>query len=940
MEIASAVTAVFSSVCQCWDCMSRKRMYIQNLRDNLTSLENKMNELNHVKGDVTRRVDMAEGEGWIRTSDIGGWLGRVEALNDEVSRILADGKQLMEKNCLCSCFPKNCRARYRQSEAAERKQNNVEAELGRGRNFEVVAYEPGDLILKRSLEAVRGKMEELGHVFEDVRERVRREEERHLIRTSEVGGWLERVELLKEEVGQILEKGRHEMEKNSVSVGVGGDPQSHSRNCPSYNQLSKHAEKKRTTLEEELGKARGFTILAYEPNDPLMVEIPLEPPVGLDSTFKEVWHWVSDERLRRIGLYGMGGVGKTTLLKKIHNEFLGIEHDYNVVAWIVVSRPTNPKKIQEAICEKLHLPKSEWDQTSELDRARKILIIMKRKSFLLFLDDLWEDIDLLNLGIPSHNHQHKSKIIFTTRSEEVCGLMQADRTKKVECLPQHKALELFREKVGEETWAAHVEIPKLAVSLVEECEYLPLALITVGAAMASRKHPDDWRRAINYLKNSPSDFAAMGERVLSVLEFSYEALPNETQKQCFLYCSIFPEDYKFEVDELTNLWMGQGFLSECHGFHEARDHGIDIIRYLIRVCLLEEVDMPIDKSFKMHDVVRDMALWVASEHGQKKNKILCQEKERSFEPKELLKWTDAEWISLWAVDQEMENFPITFTAFSRLSTLKLWRTQVETFPKGFFSSMPSLRVLDLSVNLRLAELPEDIGVLVNLRYLNLRLTEISKLPLELKNLIKLVFLILDRKCRVSKGLIPSPPSLRVFSWCWGLPLFVTSTEEIDEGEELNVIEELNDMNQIDDVCLQLIIAVAVQKLLAYCPHLQRCLRELGLRWCNGLRSLIIPKPSLRRMEHLEFLHLEDCEFAEISMVEGEYGCGGEIGRSDGSGSPLLSYPEISCLESKDCFGRLNTIQIWECNRLREVTVLIYHAPRLNHLEIWGCDSLR
>ncbi|XP_031371973.1 probable disease resistance protein At5g63020 [Punica granatum] len=647
--------------------------------------------------------------------------------------------------------------------------------------------------------------------------------------------------------------------------GVGGVSLSESeRNSTSYYELSKCAEKTRATLEEELRKASSFTVFTYKPDDPPMFEKPLEPPVGLDSSFEEVWEWVQDESVRRIGIYGMGGVGKTTLLKNIHNEILRRQDKYDVVAWIVVSRPTDPTKIQKAIWEKLNLDRSEFDRTSESDRTGKIYSIMKRKSFLLFLDDIWEKIDLLNLGIPYRGHEWKSKIIFTTRSEEVCGQMQAERTKKIDCLPPDKALELFREKVGEETWTAHVEIPRLAECLVKECAYLPLALITVGAAMASRKDPDKWRRAIEYLQNRPSGFARMAERVLSVLEFSYEALPNETQKKCFLYCSTFPEDFVYHMDELIDLWMGEGFLSECDGSHEARNLGINIIEHLIDVCLLEEVDNSIfgETTFKMHDVVRDMALWLVSEHGQKKNKIVCLEKQRSFEPKEFMKWTNAETIFLQIRHQEMENFPVTPTAFSSLSTLIKRDTSVKTFPKGFFSSMPLLRVLDLSLNSHLEELPEDIGALVNLRYLNLWWTQITKLPVELKTLTKLVFLLLDDRCGVPKGLVPSLPFLRVFSWVmgkWGNP--------INEGEELNVIEELNGMNnQIDDVCLGLHFAASVQELLTDCPHLQRCLRELDLGRCVGLRSLIIPKPSLRRMEHLRVLWVLECEFEEISIT--------------------------------------------------------------------------
>lgn len=159
---------------------------------------------------------------------------------------------------------------------------------------------------------------------------------------------------------------------------------------------------------------------------------------------------------------------------------------YDVILWIVGSKQASSEKIQKDIWRKLGLPESELENCNKEDRAPKIHSVMKRTKFLLFLDDIWERVDLVNIGIPSTSNENESKIIFTTRSEEVCGSMQADRSIKVECLPTDKALELFREKVGNETWNAHPDIPELAEKLAGECKCLPLALITVGRAWPAR----------------------------------------------------------------------------------------------------------------------------------------------------------------------------------------------------------------------------------------------------------------------------------------------------------------------------------------------------------------------------------------------------------------------------------------------------------------------
>ncbi|XP_031371755.1 disease resistance protein SUMM2-like isoform X2 [Punica granatum] len=407
--------------------------------------------------------------------------------------------------------------------------------------------------------------------------------------------------------------------------------------------------------------------------------------------------------------------------------------------------------------------------------------------------------------------------------------------------------------------------------------------------MASRRHLDDWIHALKDLESRPSEFEGM-ERVLSVLEFSYEALPNEIHKKCFLYCSIFPEDHKFQMDELIDLCIGEGFLNECDTIHETCHRGINIISSLGCACLLEEDSSGSTRRFRMHNVIRDMALWLASNRGQKKKNILVQKKCRSFDTKKLKKWNTAERISLWDVDQNIENFPARMSC-SNLSTLILRNT---------------------------------------------KWTSITKLPLELKNLIKLVFLLVDRTSRIPKGVILSLSSLKVFHW--GSPIL--STGCIDEGDECNVIEELPSTSEIDEAHLTLSYAGTVTKLLMDCPHLQRCLGELRIAECEEWEPLIIPKSSLRIMEHLNHLSVYRCAYDEISICSTEYGSS-ETGSSDGS---LLAHDYIpgptSSEESQDCFRNLKKIDIKGCPFLRDMSLLIYHAPNLANLTIEDCPAMQ
>ena len=242
------------------------------------------------------------------------------------------------------------------------------------------------------------------------------------------------------------------------------------------------------------------------------------------------------------------------------------------------------------------------------------------------LDDLWEFIDLVNVGVDMPSCHKRHKLVFRTRSEAVCGQMKAHPTIKVRCLEPDAAWSLFQEKVGEATLNSHLEIPNLAQLVAIECDGLPLTLITIGRAMANRKTPSAWKHAIQVLKTYPTKFLDMFDRVLSILKFSYDSLHDGIAKSCFLYCSLFPEDYEIVNHDLVDPWIGEGYLNDFGGIYDARNHGMSVIKTLKLACLLEEGQSEV--LIKMHDAIRDMALWIACECG---SRFLTQERFNSMD---------------------------------------------------------------------------------------------------------------------------------------------------------------------------------------------------------------------------------------------------------------------------------------------------------------------
>ena len=200
----------------------------------------------------------------------------------------------------------------------------------------------------------------------------------------------------------------------------------------------------------------------------------------------------------------------------------------------------------------------EWKNSSKEEKATKIFRLLKAKNFVVLLDDIWERLDLLEVGIPLLNDQTKSKILLTTLSERVCDDLEVHTRLKVECLTPDEAFSLFYDKADENLLNSYPDTKRLARIVVQESRGLPLALIVIGRSMASRKTPRDWEQAIEALKIYPAKFPGKGDHVFSILKISYDHLDDDIIKLCFLYCSIFPEDRSIRNEDLSYGAYGIG----------------------------------------------------------------------------------------------------------------------------------------------------------------------------------------------------------------------------------------------------------------------------------------------------------------------------------------------------------------------------------------------
>ncbi|KAH7835905.1 hypothetical protein Vadar_031025 [Vaccinium darrowii] len=509
-------------------------------------------------------------------------------------------------------------------------------------------------------------------------------------RKKEVEVWLSNLQRLKDGV-QILEK------------EVRGERKVFSR-AP----LGKHILEK-IQEAQELQERKRFL------NDLLIDELPigrlLIPPTkdfvdSMKARNKEnVWECLMNEDLRKIGVWGMGGVGKTTIMKHIHNLLLEETGKFDSVFWVTVSKAFNTTTLQRDIGKVPKLSLS--DDEDETIRASQLYAVLSRwKKYVLILDDLWETFSLESVGIPEPTRSNGCKLVLTTRSLDVCRRMEC-KDVKVELLSEQEALTLFLRKASAHETMLAPEVVEIATEVAKECACLPFAIVTVAGSMRGLNGKRDWRNALNELISSTKDAIDGESEVYERLKISYSRLGNKVLQDCFLYCSLYPENHYIPLKELIEYWIAEGFIADLNSVEAKFDKGHAILRKLTSTSLLERFTDGCQDCVRVHDLIRDMALRITQSSPRF---IIKSGADLESVPYE--EWSeDVERISLmynyiWELPRRPPNCP-------RLTTLLLRQNRLSEIPDSFFTCIRGLKVLDLSDN-KIVSLPDSISNLENL----------------------------------------------------------------------------------------------------------------------------------------------------------------------------------------------------------------------------------
>eukprot|EP01018_Ginkgo_biloba_P006690 Gb_18201 [translate_table: standard] len=602
--------------------------------------------------------------------------------------------------------------------------------------FVPVIQQIDDLIhFAGNIASMKSELDRVRNIVTDIREDLQSE---HRIVRRSVEDWLERVQNALQTAKQILDAYQN-------------SPLHHQRcfTCFFHPGLGRKIRRWQTEVDLIFQQGNsGFSIMdnirqvssaPHDEAEELFQPVPETGFVGsqIQSAQKELQSWLmEDVNASVIGVYGMGGIGKTSLLKNIYNN-QEVRKFFDVVIWATVSQNVNAFELQDCIAHTIHL---DLMRVFNIDlRKMKLCKRLKEMKFLLVLDDLWKQLILEELGVESVKARG-SKVVITTRDEEVCRTMKADKWWKMEPLSDTEGWELFRKGA-----IVEAEVEDIAKEIALECKGLPLAINVVSTAMRGLRDRNEWELALNQMKRVDPAFSTthsgIERNLYQPLRWSYDSLPDSNLRNCFLCCAMFPEDADIDAEELIEMWIAEGLIkSREQGY--LFDTGRRYLQLLIDRCLLESTSRDdFRRGFvpciKMHDVLRDLAIYI----GEKEENCLFRagQKLKKF-PSEEEETRACKRISLLCND--IESLPQSFTCPGLVSLVIAENSYLREILDSFLLNLTSLKALDLSKT-NIQSLPTSWGQLQQLKLLRLKNTLIKELPESVCYLNRLEFLDLS-----------------------------------------------------------------------------------------------------------------------------------------------------------------------------------------------------
>ncbi|KXG20755.1 disease resistance protein RPM1-like isoform X1 [Sorghum bicolor] len=496
--------------------------------------------------------------------------------------------------------------------------------------------------------------------------------------------------------------------------------------------------------------------------------------VGNVDEIARLTQWLLEEKQDRtlVAILGMGGLGKTTIASSVYKNQM-IRRTFDCHAWVTLSQTYHAEELLREIINQL------IDQRSimangfmTMNRLRLVEVIqsyLQDKKYMIVLDDIWDKDAWLFLNHALVRNNCGSKVLITTRRKDVSSLAVGSYVIELKTLKYAEAWELFCKKAfrASKENVCPENLISWAKEIVAKCQGLPLAIVTIGSILSYRELEEQvWKCFYNQLSWELANNPELNW-ISSVLNLSLSDLPSYL-RSCFLYCSLYPEDYKIKRKQISKLWIAEGLVEERGDGTTMEELAECYLMELSQRSLLQVTERSTSgraRTFLMHDLMREVTSAIAKQEkfgvaygDATTNQVVHEARRLSIQrgAKLLSSLATSRLRSFILFDTEVQPSWIydIVSRFRLLRVLCLRFANIEQVP-GVVTELYNLRYLDIS-HTKVKEIPASFRKLVNLQVLDLKFSSVEELPLEIMMLTNL------RHLHVCKIQDPQERSLNCF----------------------------------------------------------------------------------------------------------------------------------------------------------------------------------
>ncbi|XP_010669435.2 disease resistance protein RPP13 [Beta vulgaris subsp. vulgaris] len=402
--------------------------------------------------------------------------------------------------------------------------------------------------------------------------------------------------------------------------------------------------------------------------------------------------------LEIISIVGMGGLGKTTIAKRLFNDRIIKDH-FKSHAWVSVSEDYNSRQLILDILEKVASNKEGIDKL-DTDKLKEMLKTrLKDRKYIVFLDDVWQPHMWDEVKTCFPDTSNGSRILITTRVTDVARYTSPRKPHFLRFFTPEESWELFEKKVFQGDPCPN-HLKTLGIDIVKRCKCLPLSIVVIASMLASKEKSERiWGRTLKDV----SVHLGKDEACLEILAL---------------------KGFIHPLGELTLEEVAESYLDAL------------IDRSLVQAGT-RRTDGGI-KTCRIHDLIRDLCIreaksenfmWAASKINDA-SAIVSKCKPRRL--------SVHHHTSRTVLSKNWE--PSSIRAFLSFESQNSFVTS--GFWKKLYTEYKLLRVLDLGASIKIETVPNDIDDLMNLRYLRLFLSALY-IPESIYNLRNLQMLFVE-----------------------------------------------------------------------------------------------------------------------------------------------------------------------------------------------------